>query len=105
MGRGGGPSLRERAIEQVKHVHRITIKKQVTSPYRCPKCFHPDQFGIIRVRDAHKKVIPHLFFGRCYNVECGFSTKPVKAYGTIDAYCVICDQIHREQESTISRKV
>lgn len=91
MGRQGGPSLRERAIEQSKHAAKMKRKRGMRGPFMCPRCAGEKQFVIRPVIDpSTRKPVLNSFLGRC--AQCGLSLGPVEGPEPIDAYCRLCDE-------------
>lgn len=90
-GKCGGPSLRERALNQQIHAQRLASQRSLKPPYECPKCHSPCSLGVKEeILEGNR-----TFRFRCG--KCGLDARVIlngTAFTSLDAYNKLVDQLY-----------
>lgn len=89
-GRCGGPSLRERALNQQIHAKKLAAQNQLKPPYSCPKCCSSKALGAKEEKIGREKI----FTFKC--CRCGFTSSVVlngNIFTSLDAYNKLLDLV------------
>jgi len=96
-GKCGGPSLRERAMNQQIHVQKMASLRQLKPPYDCPQCYSAKCVGVKEATKDGNRVFT-FSCPRC-NLKNSVTLNG-KGYTSLDAYNKLIDQIYVKPTAT-----